>query len=56
MSRFQTKRGSREGHAARRMGLEAMPRDEPIQSRQSEREAGVEGCSDPVPNLLNMVV
>jgi hypothetical protein len=56
MSRLQTKRSDREGHEARRMGLAAMPLDEHLQSRQSEREAGVEGRSDPVHNLLNMVV
>jgi hypothetical protein len=45
---LQTKLSDREGHEARRMGLEAMPLDQHIKSRHSECEARLEVLPDPV--------
>jgi hypothetical protein len=38
---LQTKLSNREGHEARRVGLEAMPLDQQIKSGHGEREPGV---------------
>src|SRR3989454_1914979 len=42
VSRLQTELSHREGHEARRIGLEAMPVDQHIEGRHTEREPGVE--------------
>src|SRR5216683_4114897 len=42
VSILQTKLGYREGHEARRMGLEAMPLDQHIEGGHGEREPCVE--------------
>ena len=42
VSLLQTKVSNREGHQARRIGLEAMPLDQHIEGRHGEREPGVE--------------
>src|SRR2546426_11058151 len=42
VSLLQPKLSHREGHEARRMGLEAMPLDQHIEGRHGEREAGAE--------------
>ncbi len=47
---LQTKLSHREGHEARRMGLEAMPLDQHIKSRHGEREAGAEILPLIIPN------
>ena len=41
VSLLQTQLSHREGHEARRMGLEAMPLDQHIEGRHGEREPGV---------------
>src|SRR5207244_703019 len=41
VSILQTKLSNREGHEARRIGLEAMPLDEHIEGRHGEREPGL---------------
>src|SRR5882672_4350134 len=54
VSILQTKLGHREGHEARRMGLEAMPLDQDIKGGHGEREPGVEirphAVRDPLAN------
>jgi len=54
VSLLQTKLSHREGHEARRIGLEAMPLDQHIKSRHGEREAGLEVLPDPVRDFLKV--
>src|SRR6266568_1607394 len=54
ISILQTKLRDREGHEARRIGLEAMPLDQHIEGRHSEREPSVKICPDPVHDLFAM--
>src|SRR6266446_8936349 len=51
---LQTKFSYREGHEARRVGLEAVPLDQHIEGRHGEREARVEIGPAPVHDLLQM--
>jgi len=53
VSLLQTKLSHREGHEARRMGLEAMPLDQHIKSRHSERQACLEVRPTPVHHFLD---
>jgi len=48
VSILQTKFSDREGHEARRVGLETMPLDQHIEGRHGEREARVEIGPAPV--------
>ena len=41
VSILQTKFSDREGHEARRIGLEAVPLDQHVKDRHGERESGV---------------
>ena len=45
VSFLQTKFSDREGHEARRIGLEAMPLDQHIEGRHGERQPGVGSCT-----------
>src|SRR5882724_4348145 len=54
ISILQTKLSHREGHEARRMGLEAMPLDQHIKSRHSERQACLEVRPTPVHHFLEV--
>src|SRR5882724_10438150 len=54
VSLLQTKLSHREGHKARRVGLEAMPLDQQIKSGHGEREPGVEIRPGPVHDLFEM--
>src|SRR5437870_12957619 len=54
VSLLQTKLGHREGYEARRIGLEAMPLDQHIESRHGEREPGVERRPHAVHDPLKM--
>src|SRR5215468_9725051 len=49
---LQTKLSHREGHEARRIGVEAMPLDEDIKGGHGEGEAGVEVLPDSVHDFL----
>ena len=54
VSILQTKFSDREGHEARRIGLEAVPLDQHVKGRHGEREASVEIGPDPVHDLLEV--
>ena len=54
MGIVQTKRSHREGHEARRVGLETLPLDQDIEGGHGEREPGVERRPDPMHDLLAM--
>src|SRR5438552_3364335 len=54
VSTLQTKLSNREGHEARRIGLEAMPLDEHIAGRPGEREPGVKIRPAPMHHLFAM--
>jgi hypothetical protein len=54
ISSLQTKLRHREGHEARRIGLEAMPLDQDIEGGHGEREPGVEICPDAMHHLFEM--
>src|SRR4029450_1195372 len=51
---LQSKFSDREGHEARRIGLEAMPLDQHIEGGHGEREPGVEIRPDPMHDLFEM--
>src|SRR2546422_10361997 len=51
---LQTKLSNREGHEARRVGLEAMPLDQHIEGGHGEREPGVKIRPAPMHHLLEM--
>ena len=53
---LQTKFSDREGHEARRGGLETMPLDEDIEGRHSEREARLKIRPAPMHHLLQMAL
>ena len=55
VSILQTKLSDREGHEARRIGLEAMPLDEHIEGRHGEREPGVKIRPAPMHHLFEIV-
>ena len=46
ISILQTKFSHREGHKARRVGLETMPLDQHIEGRHGKRQTGFEICLD----------
>src|SRR5437016_1815347 len=54
ISILQTKINHREGHEARRIGLEAMPLHQHIEGRHGERQSGVERCPHAMHGLLEM--
>ena len=54
ISLLQTKLSNREGHEARRGGLEAMPLDQDIKGGHGEREPGVEIRPDAMHDLFEM--
>src|SRR2546425_6109009 len=54
VSILQTKFGDREGHEARRVGLETVPLDQHIKGGHGEGEASLEVLPDPVHDLLEM--
>ena len=51
---LQTKLSDREGHEARRVGLETMPLDQDITSGHGEREPGVEIRPDSMHDFFAM--
>ena len=51
---LQTKLSDREGHEARRGGLETMPLDQQIKDRHGERESSMEIGPDPMHQFLEM--
>src|SRR4030095_12594070 len=51
---LQTKLSKREGHEARRVGLEAMPLDQDIEDGHGEREPGMEILPHTVHDLLEV--
>jgi len=51
---LQTKLSHREGHEARRVGLETMPLDQPIEGCHGERQTGFEIRPDPRHRLLEV--
>src|SRR6266478_8272386 len=51
---LQTKFSDREGHEARRMGLEAMPLDQHIEGGHGEREPGVKRRPHAVHDFLEV--
>src|SRR5215831_17034880 len=51
---LQTKCSDREGHEARRVGLEAMPLDEDMEGSQGEREARLKIRPAPMHHLFKM--
>ena len=51
---LQTKLSHREGHEARRIGLEAMPLDQHIEGGHGERQPGVKIRPDPVHDFLEV--
>src|SRR5467141_649810 len=53
---LQTNLNHREGHEARRMGLEAMPLDQHIEGRHSEREARLKIRPAPMHHLFEMAL
>src|SRR2546422_827017 len=54
ISILQTKFSNREGHEARRVGLEVMPLDEHIEGGHGERQARLKICPAPMHHLLQM--
>src|SRR6266540_5634888 len=54
VSILQTKFRNREGHEARRIGLEAMPLDQHIEGRHGERQARLKIRPAPMHHLLQM--
>src|SRR4029450_9483391 len=54
ISILQTKVSDREGHEARRIGLETMPLDQHIEDGHGEREPGVEIRPAPMHDLFEM--
>src|SRR2546423_13256160 len=54
ISILQTKFGDREGHEARRMGLEAMPLDQHIEGRHGECQARLKIRPAPMHHLFEM--
>src|SRR3989442_12756066 len=54
ISHLQTKLGHREGHEARRIGLEAMPLDQHIEGGHGEREARLKIRPAPMHHLFEM--
>src|SRR5216683_1330471 len=54
VSILQTKFRNREGHEARRIGLEAMPLDQHIEGRHGERQARLKIRPAPMHHLLKM--
>src|SRR6266581_5561348 len=54
VSILQTKFSDREGHEARRIGLEAVPLDQHVKDRHGERESGVEIRPHAMHDLLEM--
>ena len=54
VSILQTKFSHREGHEARRVGLETMPLDQHIEGRHGERQPGFEIGPDPMHRLLEV--
>ena len=55
ISLLQTKFRYREGHETRRVGLEAMPLDEPIESGHRERQARLKIRPAPMHHLLQRI-
>ena len=55
ISILQTKFSDREGHEARRVGLEAMPLDQHIEGGHGEREVAYPPVADNVSRLLQVV-
>src|SRR5467141_794577 len=53
---LQTKFSDREGHEARRVGLEAMPLDQHIEGRHGERQARLKIRLTPMHHLLHMAL
>src|SRR5215471_19829276 len=53
---LQTKLSHREGHEARRIGLEAMPLDQRMEGRHGERQARLKIGPAPRHHLLHMVL
>src|SRR5215831_1116825 len=51
---LQTKLSYREGHKARRVGLQTMPLDQDIEDSHGEREPGVEIGPDAMHDLLEV--
>src|SRR5262245_16971699 len=51
---LQTKFSDREGHEARRIGLETMPLDQYVEGGHGEREPGVEIRPDAMHDLFEM--
>jgi len=56
VSILQTKFSDREGHEARRVGLEAMPLDQHIEGGHGEREARLEIRPAPMHHLFQMAL
>ena len=56
VSILQTKFGNREGHEARRVGLEAMPLDQHIEGSHGERQARLKIGPAPMHHLLQMAL
>src|SRR5712691_6050913 len=54
ISILQTKVGHREGHKARRIGLEAMPLDQHIEGGHGECQAGLQGLPATVHDVLEV--
>src|SRR6266851_757019 len=54
VSILQTKFSDREGHKARRVGLETMPLDQHIKGCHGERQARLKIRPTPMPHLLQM--
>src|SRR6266851_3222849 len=54
VSILQTKFSNREGHEARRVGLETMPLDQHIEGRHGERQARLKIRPAPMHHLLQM--
>src|SRR5437899_4186437 len=54
VSILQTQLSNREGHEARRVGLEAMPLDQHIEGRHGERQARLKIRPAPMHHLLQM--
>src|SRR5215831_7518658 len=56
ISHLQTKLGHREGHEARRIGLEAMPLHQHIEGGHGERQPGVKIRPAPMHHLIEMAL
>ena len=54
VSILQTKLSDREGHEARRGGLETMPLDQQMKDRHGKRESSMAIGPDPMQHLLEM--